>query len=130
MDKAELDDFIQRYVAMWHEADPSARRRAVASLFAENAENYTGKSVSRGVDEICARVQRAHDEWVEKRSFVFVPTDNLDEHHNVIKFFWQMVPASGGPTESVGLDIFVLDGDDKIRVLYQFIEPNRGSRVP
>lgn len=123
MGKTKLDDFITRYVAMWHEPDAAERRNKVARLFAENAENYTSKSMSNGIDEICARVKRAYDDWVAAKSFVFLPTDNIDEHNNIIKFFWKMVPKAGGPVESVGLDVFVLNDDGKIRSLYQFIEP-------
>lgn len=124
MDKTKLDEFIQRYVAMWHEPDEARRNQVVADLFALDAENYTAKSVARGIDEICARVKRAHDEWVSAKSFIFLPTDNIDEHHNIVKFFWKMIRKNGGPIESSGLDIFVLDDERKIRALYQFIEPN------
>jgi hypothetical protein len=67
MDDGELTHFIERYVSMWHEPDPVRRRQIVAELFAENAEDYTRRSVSRGIEEISLRVARAHDEWVGSR---------------------------------------------------------------
>jgi hypothetical protein len=87
------------------------------NLFTDDAEDYTAKSVSKGIDEICARVKRAYDDWVAAKSFIFLPTENIDEHHNIVKFFWKMVPKDGGPVESIGLDIFVLNDDGKIRAL-------------
>lgn len=126
MDDRELARFIERYVAMWHEPDPVRRRETVAELFAEDAENYTRRSVYRGIEAITLRVAHAHEEWVRSRGQIFEPTTNTEAHHHLVKFFWQMRPTDGGPALSVGLDVFVLDGTSKIRALYQFIEPTPG----
>jgi hypothetical protein len=125
MDESELGRFIGRYVEMWHERDAARRRELVAALFALDAENFNQRSAPRGLDEIVARVTRAHDEWVAQKNHVFEPTGNTASHHHLVKFFWRMRPASGGPAVSVGLDVFVLDDTGKIRTLYQFIEPNQ-----
>jgi hypothetical protein len=123
MDQEQLNAFIKRYVSMWHEPDPARRREIVGALWAEDAENYTRMFAVRGIDEIIARVTRAHEEWVASRGFVFRPAGNADAHHHVIKFFWEMLPKVGGPIEARGLDIFVLREDGRIRALYQFNEP-------
>jgi hypothetical protein len=126
MNEHELASFLERYVGMWHEPDPARRRQIVADLFAEDAENYTRRSVSRGVDEITQRVTRAHDEWVASKAHVFEPSGNTEGHHHLVKFFWRMRPKGGGPIVSIGLDIFVLNEKDRIAALYQFIEPPPG----
>lgn len=123
MDQSQLDSFIARYVSMWHEPDPQRRAEIVRGLWREDAENVTRKFVVRGLDEITARVTHAHEEWVASKGFVFEPTGNSDCHHNVVKFFWKMCPKAGGPIASLGLDIFVLAEDGRIRALYQFVEP-------
>ena len=58
---------------MWHEPDPARRRAVVAGLWAEDAENYTSRFAARGLEEIVARVARAHDEWVAAKGFIFRP---------------------------------------------------------
>lgn len=123
VDQNEVKRFIMRYVAMWHEADPARRKEIVLDLWRNDAENVTSKFVVRGIDDILARVHRAHEEWVASKGYKFEPTGNTDSHHNLIKFFWQMVPKSGGPVAAKGLDIFVLGDDDRIQALYQFSEP-------
>jgi hypothetical protein len=123
VEQDELDNFIKQYVAMWHETDPERRHEIVVGLWAEDAENYTRRFAVRGLDEIIARVTRAHEEFVASKGFVFRPAGNTDMHHNVIKFFWEMLPKTGGPIEARGLDIFVLREDRRIGVLYQFGEP-------
>lgn len=124
MEKEKLDKFITRYVSMWHEPDPVRRRQIVSELWAEDGEDYTSKVAARGIEEIIARVTRAHEEWVAQKGYIFEPAGNTDSHHNVIKFFWKMLPKNGGPIVSRGLDIFVLGENGRIHVLYQFLEPN------
>jgi hypothetical protein len=92
-------------------------------LWTRDAENVTSKFVIRGIDEILSRVSRAHDEWVASKGYIFEPAGNTDNHHNLIKFVWQMVPKGGGPAAAKGLDIFVLTGEGRIQALYQFNEP-------
>ena len=123
MTQHELDSFLTRYVAMWHEPDAQRRRAIVASLWAEDAENTTRRFEVRGLDAIFARVTRAHEEWVAEKGFIFRPAGYPDAHHNVVKFVWEMVPSAGGPIEARGLDVFVLREDGRIRALYQFSEP-------
>jgi len=123
MDPQALQTFIARYVGMWHEPDGARRRAIVESLWAADAENNSRRFAIRGLEEIVARVARAHDEWVAQKKFVFRPIGNTDAVGNVVKFFWEMVPRDGGPREALGLDIFVLQDDGRIRALYQFAEP-------
>jgi hypothetical protein len=127
MDDRELGEFVARYVSMWHERDPEKRRSIILSLFAPDAENFTQRSVSRGLPEIEARVTRAHDEWVSGKNHVFEPAGNTSTHHHLVKFFWNMRPATGGAVVSAGLDVFVFNDDGRISSLYQFIEPSAGS---
>jgi len=123
MDQQHLDGFIGRYVGMWHEPDASRRSEIVRELWAHDAENRSRRFSIRGLDAIVARVTRAHDEWVAEKGFVFRPVGNTDTLGNVVKFFWEMVPKNGGPREALGLDIFLLADDGRIRALYQFAEP-------
>jgi hypothetical protein len=123
MDPQMLDTFIDRYVAMWHEPDPLRRRAIVEELWAADAENVSRRFAIRGLDEIVARVTRAHDEWVAQKKFLFRPAGNTDTAGRVVKFFWEMVPKDGGPREALGLDIFLLQEDGRICALYQFAEP-------
>lgn len=123
MDPDALLTFIARYVGMWHEPDAARRRAIVEQLWAPDAENTSRRFASRGLEDIVARVARAHDEWVAQKHFVFRPVGNTDAVGNVVKFFWEMVPRDGGAREALGLDIFVLQEDGRIRALYQFAEP-------
>lgn len=118
-----LDLFIGEYLAMWHEPDATRRRVIVERLWAPEAENITRTFTARGLEEIVARVDTAHAEWVHKRGFIFRPRGNADSHNHLIKFHWEMLSRLGGPIEARGLDLLVLDEDGRICSLYQFAEP-------
>jgi hypothetical protein len=123
MDKTRLDEFVSRYIAMWHEPDDQRRHDIVRGLWADDAENFTARFSVRGVAEIIARVDRSHREWVASKGFVFRAAGNTASHNHLVKFLWEMLPRGGGPLEARGLDIFVLDAHGLIRSLYQFGEP-------
>jgi len=123
MNQQQLDKFIARYVAMWHEPDPHRRSEIVQDLWAADGENRSRRFALKGHDAIVARVARAHEEWVAQKGFVFRPAGNTDALDDVAKFLWEMVPKDGGPREALGLDVFLLRQDGRIRALYQFAEP-------
>ncbi len=123
MDKLQLNQFLDRYVSMWHESDASAREALVRSLWAVDAENFTNKFAVRGIDAILQRVARANQDWVVAKKCMFRSAGNTDFHNFMVKFFWEMLPISGGPLEARGLDIFVLNKKGLIQALYQFGEP-------
>jgi hypothetical protein len=122
LNQTQLDDFIARYIGMWDESDAERRHDIVHDLWSVDAENITRRFTARGMAEIIARVDRAHQEWVASKGFMFRPAGNNDTHNNLVKFFWEMLPRGGGPIEARGLDIFVLNDDGRIKSLYQFSE--------
>jgi hypothetical protein len=123
MDQQQLERFIARYVCMWHEPDAQRRSDIVQDLWAEDGENRSRRFAIQGHEAIVARVARAHDEWVAQKGFVFRPVGNTDVLGDVVKFVWEMVPKNGGAREALGLDVFLLQSDGRIRALYQFAEP-------
>ena len=119
----DAKELVSRYVAVWNEPDAQARRKEIAALWKEDGAHYTKSIEARGYDALEARVASAYERFVGNGRYVFRAIDNVDCHHNTVKFNWAMVPASGGDVESVGFDFFILDTDGRIAVDYQFIEP-------
>lgn len=119
----DLTKLVERYVAVWNERDAERRRRAIAELWAEDGAHYTNSVVARGHDAIATRIAGAHQRLVLDGGYIFRPVDNIDGHHNTVKFNWLMIPAAGGDVSAVGFDFFVLGDDGRIQVDYQFIEP-------
>lgn len=48
--------------------------------------------------------------------------NNAEDHHNGVRFNWEMVPAASGAVAAVGFDFLVLGADGRIRLDYQFLD--------
>jgi uncharacterized protein len=121
----ELDQFVDRYVAMWHEADPIERRRTVERLWAADAMNCTPTLLARGHDEITARVASAHERFVATGEYRFRPRGEATGHHDSVCLEWEMVGVADGVVAGGGLDFFLLAPDGRIQGLYQYGAPAR-----
>lgn len=86
----QTTDIAVRYVAMWNETDPDARRSAIRELWAEDAAHIleapqemrdTAATIgffapaleARGRAALEARVKRAHEEFVASGEYFFRP---------------------------------------------------------
>ena len=133
-------DLVERYVAMWNEEDPAARRAAVAELWvADGAQILQPPQEmldqaarigfinpvleARGHHALEARVTRAHEEFVAPGEFRFRARGDAMRVGDVVKFGWEMFALGNGDPVAAGLEFLVLDARGRIRLDYQFIEP-------
>lgn len=118
-----INELIDRYVALWNEADPKRRRARIAELWASDGVHFTRSLEARGYDAIEARVSGAYEKFVAGEGYVFKPYGAADDHHNGVRLSWQMVPARGGEIAAIGT-VFIVRGEDgRIRCDYQFNDP-------
>ena len=139
MTDSDARELARRYVAVWIEPDAELRRKAIHSLWAEDgaqilqppqevrraAARLGFPSVTleaRGHDALEVRVTRSYQDFVAPGEFTFRARDNAGRLGDIVKFNWEMVPVGGGAAAAVGLEILVLDEDDRITTDYQFIE--------
>jgi hypothetical protein len=143
LDHQALKDFTTRYTALWTEADPRARSRQVAELWApagaqvlvdppqEVRDATTALAFPvprlevRGHDEIERRVTRAHAMFVEPGVHTFKPAgDAVLLAPALIGYGWQMVAVADGTVAGSGYDVMVLDDDGRILLNHQHIAPS------
>jgi len=135
----EIKTFIDRWVSHWNEPDPRTRAELVRELWADEAVNIvetpeairdaahavgfpTPELRATGYDELETRVAHAYESFVGTGEHTFRSQGNASRLENIVKSNWEMVSTADGSVAAVGLDVFVLDDDDRIRVAYQFIE--------
>src|SRR5471030_2248625 len=118
----DIKQFVDRYINIWNEPDDTARRQTIRDLWQEDARHLARTLEAIGHAGIETRVKNAYDKWVKEKGNVFRLRDGVDGHHGTIKLRWEMLPAAGGETVSVGFDFLVLGDDGRIRTGYQFIE--------
>jgi hypothetical protein len=136
---ADPQPLVERYVALWNEPDPAVRRAGIRDLWARDgaqvlqppedmrtaaaALGFPSTTLEvRGHDDLEFRVTRAHEEFVAPGRYRFRARPNAARLHDVVKFNWEMVDGGDGSVAAVGLDVMLVDPEDRIRVDYQFIE--------
>jgi len=131
-------ELADRYVAVWNESSPEARRATVSELWAEDGVHVlqppeevvdsasrpgigvTAVFLARGHDELVARVESAYTEFVASGQMIFRRRGEVARVHDVVRFSWEAV--SGGEVVGWGTDFVILWADGRIRADYQFVE--------
>lgn len=111
----------ERYIAAWNEADPAARRRAVADLWADDARYVDPLVDIEGHEGIAAAIAAVQGQFP---GFVFRLAGPVDGHHEQLRFGWELGPP-GEPASIAGFDVAVTDGDGRLRTVLGFLD-----RVP
>ena len=122
MDAAKL---VESYLDTWNETDPNARRSAVASVWAEDAryvDPLTSVSGHDQISDLIAGVQQQAPGHVFR-----LVDDRVDSHHNVVRFSWELVPASGGESLAIGFDVAVTEEDGRIGSVVGFLDKGPGA---
>ncbi|MEE4599336.1 nuclear transport factor 2 family protein [Streptomyces sp. DSM 41524] len=118
---SNIDDFVERYVAVWNEGDPALRRKGVSEIWADDAVYANQGAEFRGHAGIEAAVTEAYEQFVKNGEYVF-KTAKVDENHEAVRFTWDMVPTAGGEPASIGTQLFLVGEDGRIVHDYQFID--------
>ena len=116
---------VESYLDTWNETDPDARRSAVASVWAEDAQYVDPLASVSGHDQISDLIGGVHQ---QAPGHVFrLLDDRVDTHHNLVRFSWELVPASGGESLAVGFDVAVTGEDGRIRSVFGFLDKVPGG---
>jgi hypothetical protein len=138
-DNLTAQQIADRYVAVWNEPDPEVRREEIRAVWAPaggqlleppddmrkaaRAIGFDAPALeARGYEQLETRVTTAYEEFVAGGVYVFRARHDAARLGDVLKFNWEMVPSEGGDVAAAGLDVFVLDADDRIVDDYQFVD--------
>ena len=142
LDDQALADLTQRWLTLWTEADPRARSRQVADLWATNSAQVlvdppqamrgaaTGLAFPvprlevRGRDEIDRRVTRAYELFIEPGEYTFKATGDRGAvllAPALVGLAWDMVTVADGTVAGSGYDVLVLDDNGRILLDHQHI---------
>ncbi|MGH2898065.1 MAG: hypothetical protein ACRDMZ_05275 [Solirubrobacteraceae bacterium] len=121
MSTTDPQKLADRYAAVWNEPDPIARRRAIAALWAPDGVHYVQDREYRGHQALEERVLDAYDKNVRLTGNRFRAVRNAQALRDVVELNWEMVAADGEQVLAVGLEVLVLDDDQRSVRDYQFI---------
>ena len=133
----DTHDLVTRYVAVWGEPDPQRRRSVIQALWADEGRHLlhppeevraaadrlgfaTSELTARGRDAIEVRVARSHAEFVADGKYAFRAVAGAARLENVVTFRWEMESLADGEVVGGGLEVLLLDADDRIVADYQF----------
>jgi hypothetical protein len=142
LDDQALADFTRRWFELWTEADPQARSRQVADLWAidgaqvlvdppqEMRDAATALAFPvprlevRGHDEIDRRVTRAYAMFIEPGVYTFQAAagDAVLLAPGLVGLGWDMVTVADGSVAGSGYDVMALDDDGRIVLDHQHID--------
>src|SRR5215510_9921625 len=87
----QVQQLVERYVAVWNETDPAARRRAIEQLWTPDGEHYVKTTEVRGHDALERRIRDSHDKNVARGGNRFRAACNIQELRDVVTFNWEMI---------------------------------------
>ncbi|RJL22951.1 nuclear transport factor 2 family protein [Bailinhaonella thermotolerans] len=115
---SDINELVRRYLAAWNETDATARRTALAEVFAADAA-YTDPLVSvRGLDGLDATIAAVQGQF---GGLVFSLAGDVDAHHDIARFTWHLGPEGGEPI-AVGFDVASVGGDGRITQVLGFLD--------
>ncbi|GAB7029978.1 nuclear transport factor 2 family protein [Streptomyces sp. NPDC021749] len=114
-------DAVARYFEAWNATEEEALGKAVAAAFDEQATYTDPLADVAGHDGLAAVIAGAHAQFP---GFVFRQLGDVDGHHDVARFGWELV-APDGSAPVAGFDVARLADDGRIRTVVGFLD-----RVP
>lgn len=109
---------VERYVAVWNEPDPAARRSAIAGLWAPDGAEFVHEKQFRGHEELAARVTGAYEAFVASGKYAVTSADDVTCHDNIVIFTAQLRTPDGAADWEARV-FLVLGPSNLIREDYQ-----------
>jgi hypothetical protein len=115
---SDARELVERYLATWNQKDPAARRAAVDALWTEDGVYVDPLVEAEGRDAIDATIAAVQQQFPD---LVFRPAGDVDAHHNLARFTWELGP-DGGEAIVVGFDVAVLSKDGRLEKVHGFLD--------
>jgi len=110
---------VDRYIAIWNEPDPERRRELIARTWCEDATYVDPLVVAEGRDAIDATVAAAQAQFP---GFWFRLAGEVDAHHHVARFSWELAPGVNDEAIVVGFDVAEFASDGRMRAVTGFLD--------
>ncbi len=115
---SDFDRMVRRYLDVWNETDPAARRALIDDVFAEDVRYVDPVAAVRGRDALHGLIGAVHQQFP---GFAFVPAGVADAHHQQGRFTWTL----GRPGEEppvAGFDVAEWGDDGRIHLVLGFLD--------
>lgn len=119
-------EIVARYVAVWSEPVPEARRAAIAGQWAPDGAEFVEGTQFRGHDELDARIAGAYQEFVAGGRYAVTAAGDAARHDDIVTFTIQLIAPEGEVAWAARV-FLLLGADGRIREDYQLtVKPLAG----
>ena len=118
----QVNDIVARYIALWNEPDPDKRRMEIVSLWSPDGLHFAKSHTCHGYAALESRVTGSYERSIAPGINVFRSANNVQSHHNVVRFNWHMQRKATDEIAATGFELLVLADDGRIQADYQFID--------
>ncbi len=115
---SDIQDLVERYIAVWNETDPAARRGQLEALWAEDGTYVDPLAVAEGREAFDATIAAVQAQFP---GLVFRLAGPVDAHHHLARFTWELGPADGAAL-AVGFDVAAVAADGRIQTVHGFLD--------
>ncbi len=111
-------EIVAEYVAVWNETGTESRRLAVEALWNSDGAEFVEGVAFRGHDELCARINGAHKQFVASGLYTATAASDVSRHDDIVSFTIQLSTPEDEVAWAARV-FLVLDGEGLIREDYQ-----------
>jgi hypothetical protein len=115
----EANGVIERYIAVWNETDGESRRALIARTWSNQASYVDPMFNADGPDGIDALVAGFQQQFPDHR---FRLSSDVDQHHDRLRFTWELVEPIGGTALVKGTDFGVVASDGRLQAITGFFD--------
>ncbi|MEV6839081.1 nuclear transport factor 2 family protein [Streptomyces sp. NPDC051133] len=110
---------VARYFEAWNATDADTLAKAVAAAWCEDGTYTDPLADVRGHEQITAVIRAAHDQFP---GFEFKLAGDVDGHHHIARFGWELVSTADGSAPVAGSDVVTLAEDGRITSVLGFLD--------
>ena len=115
----ETNEVVRRYVEIWNQPDGALRAKAAAELLTADCRFVDPIADVSGPDGLAAVIGGVHEQFPGHR---IRPVGEVDAHHDVLRFTWELAPDAGGESPVIGTDVLALTGDGLVAGISGFFD--------
>jgi SnoaL-like domain len=115
----DANTVVRRYVEIWNQPDGALRAKAAGELLTPDCRFVDPIADVTGPDGLAAVIGGVHERFPGHR---IRPIGDVDVHHDVLRFSWELVPDGGGESVVIGTDVLTLTGNGQVGAVNGFFD--------
>ena len=116
---SDVDELVDRYISAWNETDTDRRAEVIREVWTEEGTYTDPLAQARGHAAIDGVISAVQAQFAGHR---FKLLKTAESHHNLARFSWELVPASGGESIVIGTDVAVIADDGRFAGVGGFLD--------